>query len=118
MKGMLRELVDRIRLNLMVYVAPSRIHGNGLFANLMIPKGTYLGTYRGKRVEENDTYVLWLADAGGEFGIDGENDLRFANHSLQPNAEMDDQGRLYTLRDIQPGEEITWHYGDEWSNTP
>lgn len=115
----LRALLDRARTNLMVYVAPSTIHGLGLFANVPISRGTYIGRYSGTRTKENDTYVLWLEDGdGGMFGIDGDCDLRFANHSSKPNARMDSEGRLFADADIPAGEEITWHYGDEWDGVP
>jgi len=43
-------------------------------------------------------------------GYDGRNELRFMNHSDQPNAELDGLD-CYALTDIQAGTEITIDYG-------
>ncbi|MBI1357058.1 MAG: SET domain-containing protein-lysine N-methyltransferase [Acidobacteria bacterium] len=59
-------------------------------------------------------YVLWVDDGDGVWrGIDGQNELRYLNHSSQPNAGFDGP-ELYALRTIRVGDEITFHYGDEW----
>jgi uncharacterized protein len=100
----------------LVYVDASGIHGRGLFAQQTIPAGTLIGRYEGRPTRENGTHVLWIEGQGnGEWlGIDGCNDLRFVNHSDQPNCEMDGQD-LYAARDVGAGEEITIYYGDEFS---
>ena len=60
--------------------------------------------------------MLWLRDDdGSEEGIVVENELRFLNHSRQPNAEIEGLD-LYALRNIQPGAEILIHYGDDWDD--
>ena len=52
-----------------------------------------------------------------EFDLDGNvewNPARFLNHSCAPNSEaVCEDGRVWIvgLRDIQPGEEITFNYG-------
>ena len=95
-------------------VEPSPIHGRGLFATRVIAKGTHIGTYLGPPARRDGDYVLWiLEDDGTETGINGKNDLRFVNHSYEPNAEFDGE-ELFATRDISPGEEITAHYGDAW----
>jgi SET domain-containing protein len=98
------------------YVSDSSIHGRGLFAARRIPKDTVLGIYEGPITHEDGMYVLWVEDEDGKlFGIDGQNDLRFVNHSHQPNAIfLGDE--LVTLRAIRPDEEITFHYGEEWED--
>ncbi|MBH5371100.1 SET domain-containing protein [Bradyrhizobium sp. CNPSo 4016] len=35
---------------------------------------------------------------------------RFMNHSSQPNTYQDDDCRIFTARDVQPGEELTCNY--------
>jgi SET domain-containing protein len=35
------------------------------------------------------------------------------NHSSRPNTEFVGVN-LYALRDIQAGEELTFHYGEDW----
>ena len=41
--------------------------------------------------------------------------LKWLNHSSTPNVEFDGP-QLYALRDIEPGEELTFHYGEEWDH--
>jgi SET domain-containing protein len=97
-------------------VRDSPIHGKGLFAASPIAKDTCLGVYEGTPAHENSVYVLWVEYDDGELvGIDGKNDLRFANHSRTPNAEFWG-ARLYALEDIAQGREITFHYGEDWEH--
>jgi SET domain-containing protein len=52
--------------------------------------------------------------------IDGnirENMARFINHSCAPNCEVDIRKRrvfVFALRDIEPGEELSYDYGEEY----
>ncbi len=100
-----------------VEVKESPIHGHGVYAKKKIKAGAKIGTYHGELTEEDDTYVLWVTDEDGkEYGVDGTTDLKFLNHAQEPNAEFDGD-ELYALRDIKPGEEVTFHYGEtfeEW----
>lgn len=94
----------------------SPIHGRGLFAARAIEAGERIGTYSGPRSSAIDTYVLWVEDElGNEYGIEGRNDLRYVNHSAEPNAVFEGP-ELYALRPIEAGEEITHHYGEEWED--
>ena len=102
------------------FVAESPIHGLGLYARCDIARGTWIGHYDGVETLENDTYVLWVeADEGkgldGWVGYDGQNALRYLNHSSRPNGEMDGRD-LYALRDIMTDEEITINYGEAFEN--
>jgi uncharacterized protein len=45
----------KIRLGNIVYKAPSKIHGTGLFAKVSIPKGNYIGTYEGPLAKRDGT---------------------------------------------------------------
>jgi len=97
-------------------VRPSRIHGRGLFALRRIAEGDAIGTYEGPRTQRVDDHVLWIYDeAGNEYGIDGRNELRFVNHSRRPNAVFE-EAELVALRDIEPGEELTHDYGEDWAD--
>jgi len=96
-------------------ILPSTIHGEGLFATVFIPAGTHLGRYEGPVVDEDGPHVLWVwDDEDNLLGIDGENDLRYVNHSRDPNVEFIGPD-LFALRDIRPGEELTHHYGEDWN---
>jgi SET domain-containing protein len=96
-------------------VRPSPIHGLGVFATKRIKRGARIGVYEGKVTKRDGTYVLWVTDEedGSEVGYLGQNDLRYLNHSSKPNCIFDGT-ELSSLRNIQPGQELTFHYGDEW----
>ena len=104
-----------------VMVKDSPIHGRGVFARVDIPAFTYIGRYEGTATDEDGMHVLWLYDDTLEtwVGIDGDNEMRFLNHSDDPNAEWSDVD-LYATRWIAKGEEITFDYGwgDEEDDAP
>lgn len=94
----------------LTYVAPSKIHGKGLFAKLYITGKSYLGTYQGPQAKQNGSHVLWVYDDDDNpVGRRGLNKLRYVNHSNKPNAEFDGFD-LYSTRKINPDEEITIDY--------
>jgi len=100
-----------------VYVAESPIHGRGCFARRSLRKGEWIGSYEGEPTMQDSTYVLWVDEGGDEAedwrGIDGCNDLRYMNHRARANAEFVGAD-LFALRAIKAGEELTFHYGEEW----
>lgn len=99
-----------------IAVATSPIHGRGVFARRRIPRGTRIGDFEGSRTKRNGMHVLWVVEEDGTtVGIRGENELRFLNHSRVPNAEFRGAS-LYAVRNIQPGYEITFDYGDDWDD--
>ncbi len=95
-----------------VYVAPSDIHGRGLFAARALSAGELIGVYEGQVVETDSPYVLWIENEQGDgwTGHDGNNEMRFMNHADEPNAEMDGLN-CYALEEIEQGDEITIDYG-------
>ena len=117
----------------MVHSRESVIHGTGLFASEAIPAGARVLRYLGERIDKaealrrcelDNRYIFQFDD---EWDIDGsvpENLARFGNHSCSPNCETEiDQGEIWViaLRDIAPGEEITYNYGydlDEYRDYP
>lgn len=106
--------IERVRLD-WIWVRPSRIHGFGLFAQTFIPAESYIGDYAGPPVEEDGRYVLWVEQEDGSWaGVDGRNALRYLNHKPAPNAELNGI-ELYAVCDIERGEEITIHYGEDWA---
>jgi len=101
----------------------SRIHGTGGYARTVIKHGTRMIEYVGRRITKAESiaqcngenvYIFTLND---EHDLDGNvewNPARFINHSCAPNCEAEwDEERLWivALRDIQPGEELTFNYG-------
>jgi uncharacterized protein len=101
-------------------VRESGIHGLGLFARKNLRKGSTVGFYRGEKVtsmKDDGDHVLWIydEDEDEEYGINGENETRFVNHSKRANANFNGE-ELIALRTIKEGEEITHDYGEAWSD--
>jgi uncharacterized protein len=100
--------------------------GLGLFATKPIKRGAYIATYRGRRIatEEADRRAArgasYMFEVNKRWTIDGSprwNFARYINHSCRPNAKP--VGRkggivIVALRQIEPGEEITYDYGREY----
>ncbi len=91
----------------LTYVAKSSIHGKGLFAKKHIGAGELIGVIEGKPATADGDYVLWLDE---EQGVRVCCNLRFINHSEEPNAAYYDSLEVCALTDILPGEEITHNY--------
>ncbi len=107
------EIVENEELEKFFYVKESALHGMGLYARKDIPKGEYMGTYDGPEVEENGMHVLWVEEEdGSEVGRDGQNLLRYLNHSVKPLAEFEGFD-LYAYRNIKKDMEITIDYGED-----
>jgi SET domain-containing protein len=98
--------------NPVAYVAKSPIHGLGLFARREIAREEYIGTYEGPTTSKDGMHVLWIwnEDRDSWEGIDGRNEMRFLNHSSQPNADWWGND-LYAIRPIGQDEEISFDYG-------
>ena len=84
-----------------VTISQSSVHGLGLFSKEIILKDTNLGLTHIKNEDFEDGYIR--TPLGG-----------FFNHNPRdPNAKVehiDDKIYLITIRDIDPGEEITVKY--------
>ncbi len=113
----------------------STIHGNGMFAVAPIKKGERLIEYKGERrthaqvdrdsggdVESGHTFLFTLNDKYVIDGTRGGNSARWINHSCNPNCEAlieeydgpdrrKDKVVIEALRNIRPGEELTYNYG-------
>jgi SET domain-containing protein len=102
--------------------------GLGLFATRVIKRAGYIATYRGpiltteeaeKRERQGAKYMFELTKKLTIDGSPRSNVARYMNHSCWPNAKpvIDaKKGRItfVALRDIMPGEEITYNYGKEY----
>jgi len=105
-------------------VKDSKIHRFGCFAKRRIKKGTVVGEYIGKIIPESESYLdeddteelTYIFDLENGKVIDATNHefpLKYANHSCNPNCEafqQEDQVFVEALKDIEPGEEITYDY--------
>ncbi len=103
--------------NRKVEIKQSKIHGLGLFAARNLRKGEVIGLYQGPETEEEGDHVLWIYDEDEqrEYGIDGQTETRYVNHSQKPNAYFNGEV-LEALRAIKKGEELTHNYGEAWSD--
>jgi len=100
--------------------------GLGLFATRPIKKRTRLAEYTGPILDVEEAVKAerrgnrYLYEVSTHRTIDGtgrRNIARYFNHSCNPNAEsIIWRGRVFikTLRNIKPGEEITYDYGTDY----
>lgn len=114
-------------------VRNSEIHGRGVYATSFIPKESRIIEYIGELIgkEESDKRAIkqqerstksgdaavYIFTLSKNYDIDGNvpwNTARLINHSCNPNCEAWIVGRkiyIYSLRDIQKGEELSFDYG-------
>jgi SET domain-containing protein len=102
-------------------IRSSTIHAAGCYTTTAIRKGSRVAEYTGPRLSKDEadacydnlpiTYLFGLGD--GSVVIDGHCMAMFINHSCDPNCETHERkGRVWikAIRDIAPGEEITYDY--------
>src|SRR5262249_14762503 len=89
-------------------------------------KGAFIIAYKGRRISNAQAARLeargarYLYEINSRWTIDGSNRrnlARYANHSCRPNAESDVvKGKviLRAIKNIKPGDEITYDYGEEY----
>ncbi len=119
----------------MCEVRQSSIHNQGVFATEFIPNETRIIEYVGEKItkEESDQRgerqleeaqatggaSVYLFNLDDDWDIDGNfpwNDARLINHSCDPNCEayVDEEANqiwIWSIRDIQAGEELVFNYG-------
>lgn len=114
-----------------IEVRGSAIQGRGVYAAEPIRKNAWIIEYQGERISEEEAdrrydddsmerhhTFLFVVDESGvtiDAAVNG-NDARFINHSCDPNCESilsvdDNQIWICAIRDIAPGEELTYDYG-------
>lgn len=98
--------------------------GLGVFAGERIAEDEFIAEYTGVRIPTKEAdqhkgrYLFEIE--GTEWTIDGEpsNSIaKYINHCCEPNAEAhieDEHINIYAIETIEPGEEITIDYGDEY----
>ncbi len=109
-------------------IAPSPIHGRGLFVEREICAGEKILEYLGERISKSESiqrcaqgneFIFYLDE---QFDLDGQvesNPARFVNHSCSPNCEVERiGGRLWVIarQFIPAGAEITFDYGYDLAN--
>lgn len=106
------------------YIGKSKIDGIGLFADEVIPKGTFIWKFvpgfdftlkkqdLNKLPEVAKSWVLhwgyYNEDEGGY--VICVDDARFFNHSENPNTDNTSKEGTIATKDIRKGEEITCNY--------
>jgi SET domain-containing protein len=100
--------------------------GLGLFATAPIEPRAFIVEYKGRRLTTAEADKLeargsrYLYEINSRWTIDGSsrrNFGRYANHSCRPNAEshrINGKVILRAIKGIQPGDEITYHYGRDY----
>ncbi|MBM3752354.1 MAG: SET domain-containing protein-lysine N-methyltransferase [Acidobacteria bacterium] len=104
-------------------VGASKIHRWGIFAEEFIPKGRKVVEYTGEKISRRETKrraeeraQIYLFTLDSYWTIDGAVDgsgAEIINHSCEPNVAsriVRDHILYYSLRDIQPGEELLVDY--------
>ena len=107
-----------------VLVQPSRIDGQGAFAEEAIPARLKIGEIRGESISVQEARIratrserIMIVELSTRRAIDfsrSGDPMRYTNHSCQPNARLCiRQGRVefYALAPIAMGDEITVNYG-------
>ena len=107
---------------------PSPIHGFGTFAAAPIRAGLLLIEYIGEKITKTESVRrceagnLFIFELDEKWDIDGGvgwNPARFLNHSCAPNCDaeyIEGQIWIVALREIAPGEELTFNYGYDWED--
>ncbi len=106
-------------------IAKSRIAGKGAFAIQIIPARRKIGdlggviiTMREARKLIRNKKVINLVELDDDLALNASanpNDIRFINHSCNPNTYMrvlKDRVEFYALRAIRKGEELSCDYGE------
>ena len=111
-----------------IQVRRSGVHGKGVFAVQAIAEGERIVEYVGEVItwkeaqrrhphdpeDPNHTFYFHVDDKHVIDAKHGGNASRWINHSCDPNCEADeDDGRVFikALRNIEPGEELSYDYG-------
>jgi len=107
-----------------VRVDKSDIHGKGLYSKDRIPARRKIGSLAGEIISKkaarekarskNSISIVELWNGKALDASVHNNELRYINHSCQPNTYMRTLGNhveFYTLRAIAPDEELTCNYG-------
>ena len=124
-----------------VEIKESTIAGSGAFAAAAIPKGSFLGIYKGERLpyevvydeegKRNSAYYFATGDSKGRFPLSivdaadlaQSNWTRFMNCADSSKTEnvkaysVADRVEFYAKCNLKPGEELLFYYGREYAKT-
>jgi SET domain-containing protein len=98
-----------------VVIRETATQGRGVFARVKIKKGETISSFDGTIYEFD--YPSWNDDLYNHViqfekrrWRDSSGIARLINHSCDPNCGIKNLFDVVAMRDIQPGEEITWDY--------
>ncbi len=111
-----------------IQVRRSGVHGKGVFAIAPLAEGETIIEYIGEVItwkqaqkrhphnpaDPNHTFFFHIDKKHVIDAAVGGNSARWINHSCKPNCEADEEGgRVFikALRNIEPGEELSYDYG-------
>lgn len=99
----------------MFSVRPSDIHGKGCFTKYPLEEGSAFCVPNHVSFDDDHPHNVWV-DNVPYFLL---NHFTYMNHSDLPTAELyideNDEFRVRILKNLEPGEEITIDYGEEWN---
>lgn len=108
-----------------VRIAKSKIAGNGAYAGQRIPAKKKIGDLGGVIITMKeamqlikDQKVVNMVELENDLALnasDNPNDMRFINHSCDPNTfmrVMRNRVEFYALKNIKKGEELSCDYGE------
>jgi SET domain-containing protein len=97
--------------------------GLGLFARVPFKKDDFVIEYTGEIIpnsiadERGNRYIFEISSRRSIDGSTRKNLARYLNHSCDPNCEAEIDGThvmIYAIKNIKPGEELTYDYGKEY----
>jgi hypothetical protein len=98
-----------------VTIRNTRDRGEGVFAAESIDRGEVIAVFDGPVYDGN--FEQWTEDMlnhaiqfGPETWRDSNGIARVINHSCEPNCGVKNLFEIVAMREIKPGEEITWDY--------
>jgi SET domain-containing protein len=117
------------RPGIVLYLAPSRINGRGLFTSRRIPARSKIGEFAGELITRGEARrrargsrtiaIVELQDGRALDAARAANWFRYINHSCSSNAFIRvyrQHVEFYARRAIRPGQEITCDYGESHHN--
>lgn len=118
-------ITPEYRIHFPVKVAKSRIAGKGAYARQRIPARKKIGDLGGTIITMKealrlirDLKVINMVELEDDLALNASanpNDMRFINHSCDPNTYMRvlrNRVEFYALRAIRKGEELSCDYGE------
>lgn len=97
--------------------------GTGVFAQRAFPEEAVIGEIEGELIDDPNAGGDYVLSLGDRWSLEPAAPFRFLNHSCEPNCEFDywdiedpitgesfPHAFLISLREIQPGEQLTIDY--------